>query len=194
MQAAFEWIGKIADWIGQWIPRWQMVNSTHAYVKYEGFFLPSRWRRFKDDIRVTRCDPGIFWWWPATTNIDHYPTVYQSDNLPSQTFETEDGVSITVGAIVSYTVTDVVTLLTGNQNAVKTIEVESLAAIHQVCCRMKYAELREEQRRRTLGTKLRNEAQRGLDRWGVKVEDCRLTDLTRTKALRLIQSTQSDTA
>jgi regulator of protease activity HflC (stomatin/prohibitin superfamily) len=193
VQGALEWIGKIAEWIGQWIPRWQLVPPTHAYVKYEGFFLPARWRRYKEDLRVTTHGPGIFWWWPATSSTDHYPVVFQSDNLPSQTFETSDGKTITVGGIISYRVDDVAKLLTGNYTAVKTIEVAALAAIHQVCCRMSIDELLEEQRKRTLGTKLKNEAQRALAEAGVKVEECRLTDLARTKALRLIQSTQSDT-
>ena len=58
---------------------------------------------------------------------------------------------------------------------------------------MTHDELRLEQRKRTLNTKLRNAVQRRTLEFGVEVDDCMLTDLVRSRAIRLIQSTQSDT-
>lgn len=192
MDSALAWVGQIAAWIGQWIPRWRVVPPTEGGVKAEGFFLPARWRSYTGDLRVTPLAPGLHWYWPATTQLDTYPTVFQSDNLPSQTFETADGVTVTVGGVASYVVTDIVKALTATHSAMKTTQVHAMAAIHQVCCRLTLDELKDEQRRRTLGTKLRNEANGPLAAFGIRVEDLRLTDLTRTRAFRLIQSTQQD--
>lgn len=192
LDSALGWIGKIADWIGQWIPRWFVCPMNHGFVKFEGFFLPAALRRYKDAMRVTYCGPGLHWYWPATTLTDQYPTAFQTDNLPSQSFETSDGYSITVGGSVSYSVTDLVTLLTTNYGQQKTIAVHTLSAIHRVCCCMKLEELKDEQRRGTLNTKLRIAAQKLLTEFGVKVEQCSLTDLTKSRAIRLIQSTQQD--
>jgi regulator of protease activity HflC (stomatin/prohibitin superfamily) len=198
VESALAWIGQIAAWIGHWVPRWIVVVPTHACVKYEGFFLPRRLRvrhgGFDGEMRITAKGPGLFWYWPATTRVDDYPTAYQSDDLKSQSFETSDDHSISVGGCVSYVVIDIVTLLSGNQSPMKTITVHTMSAIHKVCCGMTLAELKEEQRRGTLGTKLKNAAQRDLAEWGVVVRDCRLTDLTRSRTLRVIQSTQADAA
>ena len=193
MGEAFAWIGRIVEWIGQWIPRWLVCPPTTGFVKYEGFFLPGRLRRFKSPMRITVLGPGLHWYWPATTQIDSYPVVIQQDNLPSQTIETLDHVTITVGGVLTYRVSDLGKLLPNCHNAIKLLQVITLAAIHTVICRMSHEALREEQRRGTLNTKLRNEVKRRTAEFGVEVEDCMLTDLVRSRAIRLIQSSQSDT-
>lgn len=192
MESALAWIGQIASWVGQWIPRWVLIPSTEAAVKYESFFLPARLRQFKGDMRITACGPGLHWYWPATTMMEKYPTAFQSDNLPSQTFDTADGKTVTVGGVVSYTVTDIVKLLTSTHSAQKTIQVHTLAAIHDVCCKLSHEQLMLEQQKGTLKTKLRNGAQKPLTPFGVEINDCMLTDLTKSRAYRLIQSTQVD--
>lgn len=192
MEGALAWIGKIAEWIGQWFPRWTVLDRTQGAVKSEGFFLPTRLRRFKDDVRVTALAPGLHWWWPATTAFELYPTSFQTDNLPSQTMETNDDTTITVGGMITYTVVDIEKLLTQTHSGQKMIQAKTLAAIHKVCCKMTWDQLKKEQREGTLDTKLRNACQRPLTMFGVKVEDCQLTDLAKTRVYRLIQSTQQD--
>lgn len=192
MGSALDWIGQIASWIGQWIPRWVLLDSTMGAVKFEGFFLPARWRRYKGNMRTTVWGPGIWWFWPATTFVSTYPTAFQTDNLPSQTMETADGVAITVGGMLTYTVDDVAKLLTQTHSGVKMVQVLTLAAVHDVCCNLDWDQLRAEQRRGTLDTKLRNAAQRQLTDFGVRVSKCMLTDLAKTRVYRLIQSTQQD--
>ena len=192
MESALAWVGQIAAWVGQWIPRWVLLDTTQGAVKFEGFFLPKRFRRFKDDMRTTALGPGLHWYWPATTSFQVYPTYFQTDNLPSQTMETVYNIPITVSGMVTYTVPDIVKLLTQTHSAVKMIQVLTLAAIHDVCTKMTFEQLKAEERGRTLNTKLRNTANKMLVEFGVKVEDCMLTDLARTRVYRLIQSTQND--
>lgn len=198
MDGALAWIGQLVEWVGKFFPRWSLLDTTEGAVKFEGFFLPREWRvrlgGFDGAMRVTFCGPGMHWFWPATTAFQIYPTAYQTDNLPSQTMETEDNIAITVGGMVTYTVPDLTKLLTQTHSAMKMVQVLTLTAIHEVCCRMTWDQLKAEQRKGTLDTKLRNAAQKLLTPFGVKVEECSLTDMAKTLVFRLIQSTQQDEA
>lgn len=192
MDAAFAWLSALVEWVGKFFPRWALIDLTEGGIKYESFFLPARLRRYKKSQRVTYCGPGLHWYWPATTVLGVWPMALQTDNLPSQTIETNDNVSITVGGMVTYTVVDLVKLVTQTHSSMKLIQVTTLAAIHAECCKLSWDDLREKQRKRTLNTLLRNAVQRALADYGVKIEDCMLTDLVKTRAYRLIQSTQQD--
>jgi regulator of protease activity HflC (stomatin/prohibitin superfamily) len=196
MDAAFGWLSALIEWFGKFFPRWILLDSTEGAVKFAGYFMPRTFRLkfkgFDGDMKVTALGPGLHWYWPASTAIVPYPTAFQTDNLPSQTMETEDGVAIAVGGMVSYTVTDVARLLTQTHSAIKLVQVMTLAAIHNVCSKMTWEQLKSENRKSTLDTKLRHAAQKSLESFGVKIEGCELTDLSRTRVYRLIQSTQSD--
>jgi len=196
MDSAFAWLGQLIDWIGRFVPRFVLLDSTQGAVKFEGFFLPRKlrifFRGYGGEMRTTFCGPGMHWYWPPTTSFQEYPTAFQTDNLPSQTMETMDDIAITVGGMVTYTVPDLTQLLTQTHSAIKMVQVLTLTAIHDVCCRMTWEDLKKEQRRGTLDTKLRNAAQKLLTPFGVKVEECSLTDMAKTRVYRLIQSTQQD--
>lgn len=194
--AAFAWLGQLVEWFGQFIPRFTLLDSTQGAVKFEGFFLPRKLRLvfkgYDGTMRLTLCGAGLHWFWPATTSFQIYPIEYQTDNLPSQTIETSDGKSISVGGMVTYTVPNLMLLLPRTHSAVKMVQVKVLAAIHEVICKMSWEQLTQEQRKGTLNTKLRNAAQKQLTEFGVKIEECMLTDLARSRVYRLIQSTQTD--
>lgn len=193
MDSALAWVGWIAEWIGQFVPRFTTLDMTEGAVKTEGFFLPTRVRRCKDDARVTVLGPGLHWWWPATSRWEIYPVEFQTDNLPSQTIETSDGVPVTVGGMISYKVADIGKLLPRCHSPVMAIRTVTMPAIHQVVCRLTWDGLREEQRKGTINTKLRNSAQKRLTEFGIEIDAVELTDLVRTRVFRLIQSTQQDT-
>lgn len=177
---ALEWISQLVSWFAQFVPRWIIMPVTMGGVKYVR------------GSRVVTMGPGVHFYWPVTTVIDTYPTVSQTDNLPSQTVESEDDLAFTVGGMVTYSVFDVQALLVGSHTGTMRIRSTTLAAIHTVCSRMTWQQLKLEQRKGTLDTKLRNAAQKDLTAFGVKVEECQLTDLARTRVYRLINSTQHD--
>lgn len=189
MDAALGWIGQIFQWLAQWIPRWLVLSATEGGVKYEGFFLPPFLRKFKGDIRITKLGPGLVWYWPATSKLDTSSVVFQVDHLPAQSFETSDGVPITVGGIVSYRVTDIEKLLVGAHSPYHVVQLAAMNAIHDVISKMTVDTLKAEQAKGTLKTKLRNAVQKDVTEFGVKIEECSLTDMTKARALRLIQST-----
>lgn len=106
MESAFAWIGQIADWVGQWIPRRVIIDLTEGAILYTGFFLPSWMRRFKEEMRITVCSTGIHWYWPARTTLAMYPIARQTDRLETQTMESKDGKTFLAGGTLTYRVKD----------------------------------------------------------------------------------------
>ena len=180
MDSALAWIGKIAAWLGDFIPRWVILDTTEGAVKYVR------------GHRATALGPGIHWYWPVVTTLTHYPTAFQADRLQTQTLVTTDDKVIIVGAMISYSVTDILPLVAGTHSAITTVKNLAMTAVHDVCCRMSWEELKGEQRKGTLDTKLRNTAQRMLTKYGVKVEELNLIDLAPTRVLKLMQSTSNE--
>ena len=180
MDSALAWVGQIANWIGKFIPRWLILDTTEGAVK------------FKSGKTAVALGPGIHWYWPVTTKITEYPTAFQADRLQTQTLVTTDDKVIIVGAMISYSVIDILPLISGTHSAVMTVKNLAMTAVHDVCCRMSWEELKAEQRKGTLDTKLRNMAQRMLTKYGVHVEQLTLIDLAPARVLKLMRSTSNE--
>lgn len=196
MDSAFAWIGQIADWIGQWIPRRSILDTTEGAIKYTGFFLPQRLRvalgGFDGPMKVTVCSAGIHWYWPASSTWAMYPTARQTDRLETQTMESKDEKTFLVGGTLTYRVKNLAMLVPENHSPVTaTIDV-AMTALHDVCCTLTWAELQEEQRKGTLKTKLRKAAQRDLEEIGIEVIRLKLNSLARCRVLKVSQSTSSE--
>ena len=180
MQGAFEWIGQIIAWFGMFVPRWIVLDATMGGVK------------FVRGARAVALAPGIHWYWPVLTTLQTYPIARQTDNLPSQILVTTDDKTIVISAMIVYQVEDIEMLLAHTYSAEKTIQDIGLSAIRRVCCRMTWAELKAEDQKGTLDTKLKNAASSGLEDYGVLVLKTMLTDLAPCRVMRLVQSTASD--
>ncbi len=196
MESAFAWIGKIADWIGQWIPRREILDTTEGAIKYTGFFLPRglrvRLRGFDGDMKIKVCSAGIHWYWPASSSWVQYPTARQTDRLETQTMESKDGKTFLAGGTLTYRVKDLAMLVPMNHSPVTaTIDV-AMTALHDVCCKYDWAELQELQRKGTLKTELRRKAQADLEEIGIEVVRLKLNSLARCRVLKISQSTASE--
>ena len=180
MESALAWIGQVAEWIGRWIPRWVVLDVMTGGIKYV------RGRPYY-------CPPGrIHWYWPAITTFDTYPVVRQADDLRSQTIVTADNRIIIVGGMIVYEVDDLMKLLPRVFKAEQAIRDMTLACIHSVCCGLTLDELRRMQRKGTLDTKLRNEARKSLEAFGVGVIKVQLTDLAPARVLKVFQTVGKD--
>jgi len=180
VESALAWVGQIAAWLGQWIPRWVILDCTMGGVKFVG------------GKRAVALKPGIHFYWPARTTLQTYPTARQTDNLPSQILVTTDDKTVVISAMIVYQVEDIEMLLAHTYSAEKTIQDIGLSAIRRVCCRMTWADLKAEDQKGTLDTKLKNAAGSGLEDYGVLVLKTMLTDLAPCRVMRLVQSTASD--
>ena len=180
MDSALAWIGQIASWIGQWIPRWAVLDTTEGAIKYVG------------GKKVVVCGAGIHFYWPARTSWVTYPTARQTDRLEAQTMESKDGLTFIVSGTLTYKVLDLALLVPCTHSpSTATIDI-AMTAVHDVCCSMDWKELQEEQRKGTLKTKLRNAAQKDLKDLGIEVLMLKLNSLARCRVLKISQSTSSE--
>lgn len=177
---ALDWIGQIADWIGRFIPRWEIVDTTQAAVK------------FVKGARVVALGPGIHWFWPITTEFVKYPVARQATDLRAQTLCTTDDKSIVVGGMVVYEITDVEAIVARTYEPDDTIRDIALSAIHDVCSQKSWDELRAAQRAGELDKELRREVAKELGKFGVKVLKTTLTDLAPCRVLKLVTSVSKD--
>lgn len=173
MEAAFAWIGQIAEWIGQFFPRWVIVRSTHGGVK---------WVR---GHRVVPLEPGIHFWWPVTTELLIYPTARQSTNLRGQTLVTKDDKAILVSGLIVYEVSDIEALVGQTFEPDDTIEEITLGVINRVCCRKTWRELRDDHESGKLDKELLHRTRQALAPYGVKVLRTALTDLAPCRVFKL---------
>lgn len=176
MDGAFAWISAMAEWFGRFIPRRVIVNTTEGAIK------------FKHGDTVVLCGPGLHWYWPWSTEFQTHPTARQTDRLETQTMESSDGKTFIVGATITYEVSDLAALVTKTHSPFATVVDISMTAVHDVCCDYTWEELQSMQRRGTLKTQLRNEAQRQLRDYGVLVQKLQLTTLARARVLKVSQS------
>lgn len=180
MDSAFAWLREIAEWLGRFIPKWVVLDTTEGAIKYVG------------GKRVVACGPGVHFYWPVRTTFQPYPIARQTDRLESQTMESRDGKTFIVGGTLTYKVLDIEKLLPCvHSPATTTIDI-AMTAIHDVCCQFEWAVLQEEQRRGTLKTKLKNAAQKDLTELGIDVLVLKLNTLARCRVIKVSQSTSTE--
>lgn len=180
MDQALAWVGKIAEWLGAFIPRWVILDTTESAIKFVG------------GKRIVVCGPGIHFWWPARTTIRSYPIARQTDRLESQTMETSDGKTFLVAGTITYRVDDIGLLVPFVHSCMTAVTDIAMLALHSVCCSLTWNELQQEQRKGTLGTKLRNAAQKDLAELGIKVLTLRLNTLAKCRVIKVSQSTSTE--
>jgi regulator of protease activity HflC (stomatin/prohibitin superfamily) len=173
MDAALGWIGQIVSWIGQFIPRWLIVRTTHGAVK---------WVAGK---RVVPLGPGLHFWWPVVTEVMLYPVARQSTNLRGQALVTKDDKTILVSGLVVYEVRDIEKLIAQTFDPDDTIEEISLSVINNVLCRKTWRQLRDDHESGKLDKELLHRARLALAPYGVHVLKTTLTDLAPCRVIKL---------
>ncbi len=180
MDSALAWIGEIVQWIGRFIPRREILDTTVAAIK------------FKNGNEPTLCGPGVHWYWPWKSTWLVYPTARQSDRLESQVMESKDGKTFLVSGTLTYEIDDLMKLIPRTHSATVLTQEIAMTAVHDVCCTMDWAILQIGQREGTLKTKLKNAAQRELGEYGIRVVRLKLNTLARCRVLRIAQSVSSE--
>lgn len=195
---ALAWIGSIVEWFGQFFPRRRILDNTEGAVKYSGFVLPSLLRlhyydcAFPDEWRVTVHKAGVHWYWPFTSTWVEYPIARQTDRLEVQTLESADGKTFLVSGTLTYEVTDLEKLVPTTHSPSTAIAEIAGTTLHDVLCKLSWAELQTMQQRGTLKTELKNKAQAELTDYGVKVIRFKLNTLARCRVFKVSQSTASE--
>lgn len=180
MDSALAWIGQIAEWVGQFIPRRVVLDTTEGAVKFVNG---------KDPVY---CGPGKWWWWPWTTKWSQFPIVRQTVSIETQTLETADGVTFIASGTLTYSVDDLLKLLTTVHDADTAVAEIASTSLGDILTSLDWKALTEAQRRGTIKTKLKNGAQNELNDYGVKVIRFKLNSLARCRVLKVSQSTASE--
>lgn len=180
LDSALGWIGQIAEWLGRFVPRREILDTTEGAIKY------------KHGDRPVFCGPGLHWWWPWSSTFVRHPMARQTDRLETQTMETTDGKTFLVSATITYLVVDLLAFVTALHSPLTTVVDTAALAVHDVCCDFTWADLQAEQRRGTIKTKLRNEAQKQLVGYGLQVLKLQLNSLARCRVLKMSQSVASE--
>ena len=183
MDQAFAWIGAIIEWVGRFIPRLVILIPSLGAVKYTGL---------RHGMRVTAHGAGLHIYWPLVSVWDVYPVVRQTDDLSTQSITTSDGKTIAAAGLITYEVYDLLKLLPTTFEPAKAISEITLTSIHDVLSRMTWEQIMLEQGKGTLETKLRNQAKKQLDDYGVRVLRLQLTDLAPSRVIKLIQNISAD--
>ena len=106
--------------------------------------------------------------------------------------ETTDGKTFIVAGTITYSVSDLKALLSTTHSATTNTRELAASAVHDILCDYTWDELQAEQRKGTLKTKLKNEAQRQLLDYGVRVLKLQLTSLARCRVYKISQSTANE--
>lgn len=176
MGDALAWVGQIAEWVGQFVPRWQIIPATHNGLKFiKGHTLKT-------------LAPGVHFWWPATTILQVYPTARQTVDLRTQTLVTTDGKVVGVGGMVTYRVDDIEALLGRTFDADQTIKDICAGVISEVVRECAWMDLQSE----AFSSELRTLMRRRLRPYGVRVMKATLTDCAPCRVLKIVQATSAD--
>lgn len=172
MEAALGWIGAIFEWFGQFFPRWDLVRANEQAVKY----LPGG--------RTKVLDPGIYWYWPVTTEVVVHPVCRQVLDSQPQTLMTKDNKPVYVAGIVIYKITDLHTYLVENYDAEANLDDILQTAVRKAVVARDFDKIQEG--RADMDNVLTREAQKALADFGVEVEAARLTDFSLARVANIV--------
>lgn len=170
---AFAWIGYVFEWLGKFVPRLLIVRRTHGGIK------------FVRGSKVVELKPGLHLYWPIMTEVVTTPVARQTHNMVTQVLMTKDKVSVVVGAVLIYEISNVVDALSNNWDISDTISDVTQMAVVNVVNAWTFDEFRSE-----LGGKVENElsieTRKQLKPFGVKVIRCGISDFSQCRVYRVI--------
>lgn len=127
--------------------------------------------------------PGVHWLLPLRIEETLYETVTpRTTNLPVQTVTTADGVQVSIAAIVTWEVRDVAKLLLESADHQEAMLDTATGVLATSVMAVRWADLSSDEFARTL----RGDIKRKARKWGIRVIDVQLTDLAKTRTMRLL--------
>jgi regulator of protease activity HflC (stomatin/prohibitin superfamily) len=173
MESLFSWVANLINFFGQFIPRLRICRKNFKGIKYV---------RGKNLIIIK---PGLFMYWPLTTEYELVPTATQILNLSVQTLLTADNKSIVCDGCICFKVVDVTKFLVDNFDSVECLNQLSLAAIRNVMISHTFEELKYV--RQSIDDDLTEEAKNLIeDQFGVDIQYVKLVSLSSAKVINLV--------
>ena len=172
MESALGWIGELFSWFGSFVPRWLIVRSTEAGVKF-------RWGK-----HVHVLTPGIRWYWPAFTDVETETVVRQTLNLDAQTLMTADDKTVVASGVIVFKITDIIKFLVDNFDADEAIAEVAGSALRKFVISKTVEEIQKG--RADVDNSLTREAQKLLKDFGIEVEYARLVSFSTARVINLV--------
>jgi regulator of protease activity HflC (stomatin/prohibitin superfamily) len=131
-------------------------------------------------------EPGFHWIWPlGIDKVISDNVVSRTNNLSTQTLTTGDGQPIQLSAMIRWRIKDIVKM---------SLEVEDADTVLRD---VTYGEIAQAVRTHTWDfvqspewiERVRKAAQKRGRKWGMEIEEVQLTDISKTKVIRLINAT-----
>jgi regulator of protease activity HflC (stomatin/prohibitin superfamily) len=175
MEAAFAWLGTLAETLMKFFPHLRIIKSTQGGVK---------WRKGEE---ITVLGPGLHWYWPLITVIEVVTTVRDTIDLNGQTLVTKDGKAMLVSGMVMYSVSDVEKLLTSAPDYTSTICDVCMNCMHDVFIKYEWEQIREGLLDGTIGKELKKAASEELRGFGIKIISLGLKDRAPVRVFKIVQ-------
>jgi regulator of protease activity HflC (stomatin/prohibitin superfamily) len=181
MEAAFAWLGQIIDWVGRWIPRLTIVNTTRGWVK------------FVRGKHVKSGGPGLVIHWPLLTELTVFPIVRDSLKCQAQTITLASGETVLVEAMVIYEVECIEKLVAYTAEPFMTIIDQTMGAVAAVIEGIQsWDELKQHSTRMPryrdteLNQRLKEAVSKALEPYGVKVLSVMLQNKAKARVYKLV--------
>ena len=171
MDKAFGWIGEIFQTLLRLLPWLVIVPATHGGVAFVRGFRVKEWK------------PGLHWYWPVVTNYKLIATVRQTQLIQSKVVMTKDLRTVTVGALVTYVVDDIVAALAHIADLPSDIMERSQGAILAEVAERTLEEIQHD--RLAFNAGLTERVGKVLNGYGVQVQQAQLTEFAPCRAIAI---------
>lgn len=182
MNGALEWLNKIFEYLGHFIPRLYLVTWVNRGVRY---------RRNKPPVLV---QPGVRWYWPLTTEVKIINITLQAQEFNPTVYTTRDGKSFSLGFTLMFNVNDPVMADSSTDNYAQTIGELAESILSPVVASHTFSELLEmiakSPRQGSLDAILSRKSRILMKKFGVNVSYCRVNTFSPTHVLDLHQRQQ----
>lgn len=129
---------------------------------------------------------GMYWWVPLFQKLVYMEIQSQVADLRGQSVQTKDGKSVVVSGAIQYSIKNVYKAIFNVQDVDKALETLALGII------LEYVKIRNLEECQDVGA-LKLEILKGIREaaqgWGLKIERVYITDLDKTRNIRLIGNT-----
>lgn len=171
MEKAFGWIGEIFQTLLKFFPWLVIVPAT------------SRGVAFVRGWKVKEWPPGLHWYWPVVTQYKIMMVVRQTQRIQTKVIMTKDMKTVTVGALVTYEVDDVVSAAAKVADLPSDIMERSQGAILSVVADKTLQEIQGD--RVGFNQLLTERVGDVLNGYGVQILQAQLTEFAPCRALSL---------
>lgn len=170
----FSWLSDIFNAVLRLFPRPVIIRATHSGVKW-------RWGRY-----VKKMHAGWDWVWPLTTEWEIIVTARQTNNLPNQALVTLDKQQVVAGALVVFSIKDVVQAIgERNWDVNTTVNDISEAAIVGVVTRWKLDDLLLNLTGK-VEEELTEACRKQLRQYGIHIQRCCFTDFAPCRIYKIM--------